>query len=358
MTTTEPAVEAATLAARLGISLEAVQLTRATDVIDLHLDTFILPRLWRYDVFARHDGGPLGRRFGGHVDVPRLRDGGLTGAMWSITTNPFRSAPMRWRVFLDNLARLRALVAGSGGLLAEVRTLAEYRAARARGAHACLLAIQGLNAIAAAAHGIASIPDDCIVRATLVHLTPSVYGGTSSPLGRGRDVRLTALGHDTVRTMNARRMFVDLAHIHERAFWDVVATHDRTQPLLSTHTGVSGVRPHWRNLTDDQLRAIADTGGVVGIMFHENFLRRRGGPRDGAMIVEHVAHVIRVAGEDVAAIGSDFDGMITPPADVASADAYPRLVQHMLDAGFGADRIRKILGGNFLRALGALRPGA
>jgi membrane dipeptidase len=358
MATVEPAVGAPALAARLGISVEAVQLTHASDVIDLHLDTFIVPRLWRYDIFARHAGGPLGRRFVGHVDVPRLRDGGLTGAMWSITTNPFRSAQSRWRVFLANLIHLRALIAGSDGALAEARTLADYRAARARGAHACLLAIQGLNAIAAAPDGVASIPDDCIVRGTLVHLTSSVYGGTSSPLGRGRDVRLTSLGHDTVRAMNARRMFVDLAHIHERAFWDAVGVHDRAQPLLATHTGVSGVRPHWRNLTDDQLRAIADTGGVVGIMFHQEFLRRPGGPRDGTMIVEHLAHVMRVAGEDVPAIGSDYDGMITPPADVAGADTYPRLVQHMLDAGFGADRIRKILGGNFLRALGALRPGA
>jgi membrane dipeptidase len=351
-------MEASALAAQLGVSLDAVELTRATDVIDLHLDTFIVPRLWRYDIFARHRGGPLGRRFVGHVDVPRLRDGGLAGAMWSVTTNPFRSARSRWRVFVRNLARLRALIAGSGGLLAEARTLAEYRAARARGAHACLLAIQGLNAVEAAPDGVASIPDDCIVRATLVHLTTSVYGETSSPLGRRRDARLTAAGHEAVRAMNARRMFVDLAHLHERAFWDAVATHDRTQPLLATHTGVSGVSPHWRNLTDAQLRAIADTGGVVGIIFHEGFLLRPGGPRDGAMIVEHLAHVVRVAGEDAAAIGSDFDGMITPPPDLAGADAYPRLVQHMLDARFGEERIRKLLGGNFLRALGVLRPGA
>jgi membrane dipeptidase len=133
--------------------------------------------------------------------------------------------------------------------------------------------------------------------------------------------------------------------------------HDRTQPLLATHTGVAGVRPHWRNLTDDQLKAIADTGGVVGIIFAEEFLRRSDGPRDGGMIVEHLEHVIRVAGEDVPALGSDFDGMITPPPDVASADtAYLRLVGLMLGRGWREERIRKVLGGNFLRALGMLRP--
>ena len=195
------------------------------------------------------------------------------------------------------------------------------------------------------------------MRATLVHLLNSVYGGTSSPLGAGRRARgLTDAGRDAVRAMNARRIFVDLAHIHERAFWDAVAVHDRTQPLVATHTGVAGVHPHWRNLTDPQVKAIADTGGVVGIIFSTEFLSRPGGPRDGGMIVEHVEHAIRVAGEDAVALGSDLDGMIVPPPDVPGVDAYPRVVQHMLDRGFGETRIRKVLGGNFLRALAALRP--
>ena len=348
--------DASGLAARLGCSTDAVALTRSADVVDLHVDTFIWSRTVGYDVHVRHESGPLGRRFGGHVDVPRLADGGVTGAMWSITTNPFRSASSRWGVFLENLDALRAIVRASNGTLAETRTRTEYADARARGAHACFLAIQGLNAVEAAPEGVASIPDDCVVRATLVHLTNSVYGGTSSPLGGFAARELTDTGRDAVRAMNARRLFVDLAHLHERAFWDVVAVHDRTQPLIDTHTGVAGVTPHWRNLTDAQVKAVADTGGVVGIIFAEEFLRRPDGPRDAAMIVEHAEHVIDVAGEDVVALGSDYDGMIVPPPDVAGVDAYPKLVQHMLDRGWREERIRKALGGNFLRALGMLRP--
>lgn len=354
--TPDAPTDARTLAARLRCSVEAVELTRACDVIDLHLDTFIWCRTVGYDVFARHAGGPFGRRFGGHVDLPRLRDGGLTGAMWSITTNPFRSARRRWAVFLENLAALRALFARSGGALVEVRTAADYAAARARGAHAAWIAIQGLHAVEAAPAGVASIPDDCVVRATVVHLTNAVYGGTSSPLGLRRDRRLTAAGRDAVRAMNARRILVDLAHIHEDAFWDAVAVHDRTQPLVATHTGVAGVRPHWRNLTDAQVKAIADTGGVVGVIYAQAFLQRRGGPTDAAMLVEHLEHVVRVAGEDVPAVGSDYDGMIVPPPDVPGADAYPTLVQHMLDRRWPETRIRKVLGGNFLRALAMVRP--
>jgi len=345
-------------AARIGCSLGALQLARRSEIVDLHVDTFILPRLWGYDPLLRHRHGPFGRRFFGHLDVPRMLDGGLGGAMWSITTNPLRRKNSRWRVFQRNLAALRALIARSRRRLVEVRTLAAYREARAGGAHACLLAVQGLNAVEGAPDGVQSLPDDGIVSATLVHLTNAIYGATSSPLGAARRRKgLTAAGYEALEQLNSRRIFVDLAHIHERGFWDVVAAHDRTQPLIVTHTGVAKVRPHWRNLTDSQIKAVADTGGVIGIIFAEQFLRRPGGPRDAGMIVEHIAHVIRVAGEDFVALGSDFDGAITPPPDLASADCYPVLAQRLLDRGIAERQIEKIIGGNFLRAFGVLRPG-
>ncbi len=350
-------VEAQELALRLGCSREAVALARELELIDLHIDTFIPPRLWGYDIFSRHRRALGGRHFFGHLDLPRMRDGGLSGAMWSITTNPFRAPGSRWRVFERNLARLRALIHRSRGQLAEVRSLSEYRAARADGAHACLISIQGGNALEAAPEGIASLPDGVITRVTLVHLTRSCYGGSSTPLqGLGRPRGLTRAGRALIEQLNAGRVFVDLAHIHERAFWDAVATHDASQPLLVTHTGASGVRPHWRNLSDAQLRAVADTGGVVGVIFAAAFLSRPGGPRDGRMVVEHMQHIIDTVGEDFVAVGSDYDGAISPPPDLWGGECYPTLVQHMLDRGWSTERIEKVLGGNFLRALGALRP--
>jgi membrane dipeptidase len=341
----------------IGCSLDAVQLTRRCELIDLHVDTFIPYRMWGYDPLIRHRGGPFGRHFFGHLDVPRMLDGGLDGAMWSITTNPLRAARARWRGLRRNLARLRDVIARSAGRMVEVRSVEEYRAARAGGAHGCFLAIQGLNAVQAAPGGVRSLPDG-IVRATLVHLTNAVYGATSSPLGIGRrDKGLTTAGREAVAELNTRRVFVDLAHIHERAFFDVAAVHDPAQPLLVSHTGVAGVRPHWRNLTDAQIRAIARTGGTIGIIFHGAFLRRRGQPADASMVAEHIGHVMRVAGEDFVSIGSDFDGAITPFRDLGGADRYPRLVQVLLERGVADRQIEKILGANFLRALAQLRPG-
>jgi membrane dipeptidase len=353
----DPLPDDAELARRLQVSGEAVALARACEIVDLHLDTFIPVRLWGYDPLRWHGPGFWRGRFFGHLDFPRALAGGLTGGMWSVTTNPFRTARGRWRALLRNLERLRTLLGSTGGRFQVVRTHTEYAAARAAGAHAALLAIQGGNALAAAPDGPASIPDDVVSRVTLVHLTSSVYGATSSPLGiprRGRG--LTARGRDLVRALDARRVFVDLAHLSRRAFWDAVEVHDRSRPLLVTHTGVGGVRRSWRNLDDDQIRAVAESGGTVGIMFARQFLRRRGGPGDQGMVLEHLEHVLRVAGEDFASLGSDYDGAVTPPLGLRSGEAYPRLVQGMLDRGWKEERIRKVLGLNFLRALRAIRP--
>lgn len=344
------------MAARLGVSHEAVELARSADIVDLHLDTFIPVRLFGYDVKRRHDLGPLRGRFFGHLDLPRMQDGGLSGGMWSITTNPFRSAVGRWRAFEKNLARMRRMIDGSDGALAMVRNLQEYRDARGRGAHACLLAVQGGNCFDAAPSGIASVTDRAITRVTIVHLTNSSLGTTSAPPSvLRRHKGLTPHGRAFVEQLDAERVFVDLAHIHPDGFWDAVDVHDPALPLIATHTGVSGVTPHWRNLDDAQVKKIADTGGTVGIIYSVNFLASARAREDGRMVVEHMKHVIETAGEDFVSIGTDYDGAIMPPSDLRSGDSYPRLIQHMLDAGWSTGRIEKVLAKNFLRAFELLR---
>jgi membrane dipeptidase len=340
-----------------GVSEEARALAFGSDIIDLHVDTFIPIRTFGWNLMKRHGLGILRGHFLGHLDIPRIRDGGLGGAMWSITTNPFRTAKGRWRTFQKNLAALRDRIRATNGALEVATTLSAYRAARAKGAHACLLAVQGGNSFDAAEGSVRAVPDALITRVTLVHLTNSQVGTTSAPVSILRSKKgLTDKGRELVRALNDTRAFVDLAHIHPDGFWDAVEVHDKTQPLIATHTGVNGVRPHWRNLDDRQIKAIADSGGTIGIIYAANFLRAKGGPKDGQMVVEHMRHIIDVAGEDFVSIGSDYDGMITPPPGLRSGDSYPRLVQYMLDRGWTDVRIRKILGGNFLRAFGMLRP--
>lgn len=339
------------------VSSEAHGILREVDLIDLHLDGMIPHRLVGYDLNQRHGPGILGGNFFGHLDFPRAADNGLAGGMWSVTTNPLRSQRGRWKTLLKNLESLKGQVQGSEGRVEVARTGTEYRQARDRGAHVVLPAVQGGNALVGAPDGVGSIPDDLLTRVTLVHLTNSEYGVTSSPLALGRRAEgLTGPGRDLVRDLNAHRVFVDLAHINPPGFWEAIEVHDPSQPILATHTGVDGVLPHWRNLDDDQLRAVAATGGVVGIIFHVGFLARSGGPTDGQMVLEHMEHVIEVIGEDHVAIGSDYDGAIRPPDGLRREPAYPRLVQWMLERGWSETRIEKALGANFLRCLDQLRP--
>ena len=236
-----------------------------------------------------------------------------------------------------------------------VRSAAEYRAARAAGKHAAFIGIQGGNALDESPESLDRIPDDLVLRVTLVHLSSSSLGVTSSPLKAGRDTGLSHLGRDYVRRLEAKRIFVDLAHVSKRGFWDAVDVHDKGLPLIVTHTGVSGVFEHWRNLDDAQLRAIADSGGTIGVMYQSSFLGDKllGGSAEA--IVRHLEHNVKTVGDDFASLGSDWDGAIVPPRDMPTCLELPRLVQRMLDRGMSPDTVKKILGASFLRAVALLR---
>jgi membrane dipeptidase len=334
----------------LEISREAVELYLASEVIDLHVDSFIWTRVFGYRLDRRHGRGLLGGRLYSQVDLPRVREAQIAGCVWSITTNPLRRG--RAGVLARNLERLRGVLARCSDDVAMCRTAGDYRRARAAGKHAAFFGVQGGNALDGPLDaGIL----DALIRVTLVHFTKSSIGVASAARG-DTDGRLTARGADFVRELDAHRVFVDLAHIHRRGFFDAVAAHDPSLPLMVSHTGVTGVTPHWRNIDDDQLRAIAATGGVVGVMYQSSFLGDPMLAGRTASIVAHLEHVIATIGDDHAALGSDWDGMVIPPRDMPTCLELPRLVEIMLARRWSPDRVRKVLGGNFLRALASLRP--
>jgi membrane dipeptidase len=142
--------------------------------------------------------------------------------------------------------------------------------------------------------------------------------------------------------MNAEAIHVDLAHASPRTFEE--ALERTTLPPIVSHTGVLSVHDTWRNLSDDQIRAVARKGGVIGVMLATPALERVS--LEEAM--EHLAHVVDVGGEDVAALGSDFDGYVDAPID---ASRLPQLTELMLRRGWSEERIRKVLGENVLRVL-------
>lgn len=348
----------------LPISPEALALYQSSDVVDLHIDTFIWQRFGIYDLAKRHAGGLFGTRLYGQVDLPRIHEARVTGAYWSITTNPFRSAAARGRTFDANLKHLSRVLASDPNV-AIVASASEYARARSAGKHAAFVGIQGGNALDHAPDALERLRASPVTRVTLVHLSTSALGVTSAPaFGLGfvnkaaasPEGGLTPTGLDYVRALNELRIFVDLAHVSRAGFWDAVKVHAKDRPFIVSHTGVAGVTPHWRNLDDAQIRAVADAGGVAGVIFQSSFLGGSAWGGQAAQVVDHLEHLVKVGGESVAALGSDFDGLIVPPLDLSTCLELPRLVQIMLDRRWPESRIRGVLGANFLKALASLRP--
>jgi membrane dipeptidase len=340
-------------AEQLGISLPAVDLYRDSEVIDLHVDSFIWQRTLGYDLTKWHRA-PLWGALLGQVDFPRILAAEISGATWVITTNPLREASDRSQALTANLDEICGTFARVADRFQVVTCKREYDAARRAGKHAAFLGIQGGNALDSGFAGLALACDRRILRVTLVHLSSSSIGSTSSPLALNDD-GLSAFGAQVVEFLNERRVLVDLAHISVRGFWDACDAHARDLPLVVTHTGVSGVHRHWRNLGDDQLRAVARAGGVVGIMYHSPFLGDRPWAGRVDTVARHLQHVLKVAGEDTPALGSDWDGAIITPRDMPTCLELPRLVEALQKRAVPEGAIRKILGQNFLRVLRDLR---
>ncbi len=327
-------------------SEEAKAIHKSHPAIDLHADTLMWSRWLGYDLHRRHTPPlPLGA-LGGHVDVPRMRDGGMGAQFFGLVSLPMhRRAAGLARVIDEQIDALEENIARRPGALRLVRTREELDTCNAEGAQAALLGIEGAHALEGSLERLEGFARRGVRYLGLLHFSDNEVGYPA--YGRGqRDLEgLTPFGYDLVRKCESEGVIVDLAHINRRGFLDACAV--ATRPVMVTHTGVLGVYEHWRNIDDAQLRAVADTGGCIGVIFCPRFL---GG--DGLdPVVAHLKHIVDVAGEDAPALGSDWDGFIVPTKDLQDPRGLPLLTDALLKAGLGERAIGKILRGNVLRVI-------
>jgi membrane dipeptidase len=163
---------------------------------------------------------------------------------------------------------------------------------------------------------------------------------------------LTDLGKKLIGACNRLRILIDLSHLNERGFWDVAAISD--SPLVATHSNAHALSPHSRNLTDNQLAAIRETSGMVGVNFATNFLRpdgRRDPNTPAELVIEHLEHILKQVGEDSVGFGSDFDGAKIPEG-IGNAAGLQNLVELMRTRGYRDALIEKLCFRNWLRVLG------
>lgn len=332
----------------LNVSDEALQLYCQSEVIDLHTDSFLWKRLIGYRMQRWHQL-PWRARFGGQVDLPRCVAARMAGVVWDIVANPLIPKAQKYGQVRKYISQIREEIQAHPDFQL-VSRFADYQRARAAGKIASWISIQGGQALDHNLHDLSRIPE--VHRITLVHFTQSRIGASNfDRLNAHRGLK--PFGRDFVARMVQEQILVDLSHINRRGFFDALAVMPTDVPPIVTHTGVQGVAPLWRNLDDAQIKAIAERHGTIGVIYEQNFLGPR---RSVAGIVDHMAHIIRVAGEDFVSLGSDYDGMITPPRDLPDIRYQPRLVQEMLQRGWTSERIQKILGQNFLRVLQSVRP--
>ncbi|HEY9283458.1 MAG TPA: dipeptidase [Pyrinomonadaceae bacterium] len=361
---------------------------REAILIDMHADT----------VQRMIDEGVdiSGRLPDGHLDAVRARAGGLDAQFFSIWVEPqyFGAGGERAVERADRqIAAVRALADARPDLWVLATSAEDVRRAAAEGKIAALMGLEGGYAIDEKIENVRKY-FDLGVRYMSPTWTVSTSWAGSSGDEAGASRGLNDFGREVVREMNRLGIIVDVSHVSDKTFWDIVETSRK--PVIASHSAVRSIVPHHRNLTDDQIRALARTGGVVSVVFYPAFVEpgwneakarvdaeiaaqvneasrgvRGTGPlrraaRDRvrtreyarrmprvsvARIADHVDHVVRLVGVDHVGLGSDFDGIQAVPADLATVEDFPNLTRELLRRGYGAGDVHKILGGNILRVL-------
>jgi len=321
----------------------------------------------------------------GHLDLPKAREGGFAGGLFaifvpspkrkeradsaatpadagSVVSSVLGNDPAPPAVDMTEAQRVTFAMASllfriereSQGRVRVCREASDIESCLAEDVLAAVLHIEGAEAIdpnfelldVLYAAGLRSLGP--------VWSRPNIFGHgvpfrcPSSPdTGPG----LTDLGKALIATCNRLRIAIDLSHLNERGFWDIAAQSD--SPLIASHSNAHAISPHSRNLTDKQLAAIRDTGGLVGVNFATSFLRPDGRhdkdtPVD--LMIQHIAYLLEHLGEGGVGLGSDFDGAMIP-AELGTAAGLQILVQAMRQRGFGAPLIEKVCYRNWLRVL-------
>jgi membrane dipeptidase len=369
---------------------------RAQDYLTLHRSALVVDG--HNDILGRvMSGGSMERReTKGHSDLPRFREGGLDVQLFSVWVPTKRKGDDAWRYALAEIDSLRSIAARNPARLRLVTAAADIERTVARNAIAGVIALEGALCVDGRHDRIIELYHRGL-RSFGPTWNESTGWATCSKDESAGTVKggLSGKGKSIIRLLDSLGVLIDLSHIGERSFWDVAATS--TNPLFASHSGCKSLRAHHRNLTDEQLRAIAKSGGVVMINFFPGFLvsgldnarmgvyeqraaaLKKRHPKRGAAflkeydglvaaakkeglctiddVVAHIDHAVRTAGAAHVGLGSDFDGINLTPIGLNDVTDLPMLTRALLKKGYSDDQIRGILGANFLRVWKAVVAG-
>jgi microsomal dipeptidase-like Zn-dependent dipeptidase len=342
------------------VSDEAKVLHKTLNIVDLHSDTL----MWNRDLGDRADRG--------HMDLPRLQEGNVALQLFSSVTKTPKGQnydgngadtdnitlltfaqlqPVKtWRSLVErslyHASKRDNAVTGSDGKLQAVdkaQQLDALLAARQkdRSTVGAMLTIEGLHNLEGKIENLDRFYDAGFRMAGFTHFFDNELGGSMHGLKKGG---LTPFGRDILRRMEAKGMIVDIAHLSHAGVAEVLAMAKR--PVVSSHGGVQATCKVNRNLTDDEVRGVAKTGGIIGIGYWEGAICSTD-PRAAAKAMKHVRDLV---GIQHVALGSDYDGATTVRFDTSQ---LAQVTQALMDEGFTPDEIRAVMGENALRVIRA-----
>lgn len=304
-------------------------------VVDTHVDT-------PYWISETHIKLKSNKR---QVDLARLKAGGVDVVFFSILVNPARYGKIAKNQADYIIQTLKRELTANADSIELATSYNDIQRILAKGKIAGLMGMEGGEPIENSVDNV-----NHFYQLGVRYLSPTwslnnQLGDSSGP-ARPRWKGLSPLGKDVVKRMNQLGMLIDVSHLSDATYNDVLKLS--TQPVIASHSGVDGIRVSPRNLSDNMLKLLSLNGGVVGIMFYPPILSATG-KANVASVVNHIEYAVKVAGIDHVGLGSDFDGLDTPPPKgLEDAGHFPAITAELRKRGYKDEDILKILGGNFM----------
>lgn len=298
----------------------------------------------------------------GHTDLPRLRQGGVDAVFFAIYVSPkYLQERQSLRRTLEMFDVVHNDIVGRYPKDFQLALAADdIEGAHRQGKIAVLIGVEGGHVIENNLRLLRMFYALGARYMTLTHANTNDWADSSGDIDNPK-VRhhngLTDFGHQVIAEMNRLGMLVDLSHVSDKTFWDVLEVSKA--PVFASHSSCRALSNDRRNLTDEMIRALARQGGLIHINFHGGFLTKRPAPPANLDdVVAHIDHAVKIGGIDSVGIGSDFDGIDRGPVGLEDVSKFPNLTRALLEKGYSAADIGKIYGGNLLRLMRAVEAAA
>ncbi|MFV0344764.1 MAG: dipeptidase [Bacteroidales bacterium] len=313
--------------------------------LDTHVDT--PSKMYKYNIANRYSYDKTGLR----LDIPRLIDGGLD-AMFLIVYLPqgylteygYNQVVSKANLMFD---RIHNAINTNSKVLELATSSEDFYNIPKRGKRAVFIGVENGYAIGHNLDNVDSFYRRGARYMTLGHTSNNDICCSSTDESGKPDSGLTEFGYKLVERMNKLGMLVDISHVSDKTFYDVVK-YSKT-PIVASHSSCRALRWNKRNMSDDMIKALAEKGGVIQICMVRRFIKSGTDVRVSDF-VDHIEHVVRLVGVDYVGIATDFDGGGGLP-DFYDATCYPRITAELVKRGYSHEAIQKIWGGNFMRVL-------